>query len=111
MQTNKFWGTSRAMLAIGALLLCTNAWSADPTPAASDSRAAPSKEMREKMAAMHEQMATCLRSDKAFADCRKEMMQSCQHTMGSEACPMMGMGMGPGMGHGRKQPAPGSSPK
>src|SRR5690349_9511765 len=109
MQTNRSWGVSRAVLAMGALLLCTNAWSGDPAPAGSDSQAAPSKELREKMAAMHEQMATCLRSDKTVAECRKEMMQSCRHTMGSDACPMMGMG--PGMGHGRKQPPAGSSPK
>jgi len=111
MKTVKSFGVSRAMLAVGALLLCASAWSADPAPATSGAQAAPSKEMRAKMAAVHEQMAACLRSDKAFAECRKEMMQSCQQTVGSQSCPMMGMGMGPGMGHGHTQPAPGSSPK
>jgi len=111
MNTVKFSGVSRAMLAVGALLLCGSAWSADPAPAASASQAAPSKEMREKMAAVHEQMATCLRSEKAFDECRKQMMQSCRQTVGSQSCPMMGMGMGSGMGHGHTQPAPGSSPK
>jgi hypothetical protein len=55
---------------------------------------APSKEMREQMAAVHEKMAACLRSDKAFAGCRDEMQKSCRELMGEQACPMMGMGMG-----------------
>jgi len=49
-----------------------------------------SKEQREKMATIHEQMAACLRSDKAIADCHKEAMKSCQEMMGKEDCPMMG---------------------
>ena len=59
---------------------------------------APSKEMREKMATMHEQMAACLRSDKPLAECRQEMMKGCQEMMGGHDCSMM-MGMG-GMGKG-----------
>jgi hypothetical protein len=55
---------------------------------------APSKEMREKMATLHEQMAACLRSDKPMADCRTEMMKNCQSMMGDQGCPMMGMGKG-----------------
>src|SRR5688572_31307964 len=54
---------------------------------------APSKQMREQMASMHEKMATCLRSDKPFADCRSEMQASCKSMMGEQGCPMMGMGM------------------
>jgi hypothetical protein len=44
------------------------------------------------MAALHEQMAACLRSDKSIADCRDEMRKNCQTTVGSQGCPMMGMG-------------------
>jgi len=40
-----------------------------------DTRPAPTKEQREKMAEAHEQMAACLRSDKAIEDCHKEMMK------------------------------------
>lgn len=54
--------------------------------------AGPSKDTREKMAALHEQMAACLRSDKSIADCRDEMRKNCQTTVGSQGCPMMGMG-------------------
>jgi len=53
----------------------------------------PSKEIRAKMATLHEQMAACLRSDKSFGDCRSEMMKGCQQLMGERGCPMMGMGM------------------
>lgn len=67
-----------------------------PTASAAEPPAAPpepSKEMRAKMAAAHEQMAACLRSDKPIAACRSEMMKSCQEIMGERGCPMMGMGM------------------
>ncbi len=52
----------------------------------------PSKELRAKMAAAHEQMAACLRTDRAMSDCRNEMMKECHQLMGEHACPMMEMG-------------------
>lgn len=52
---------------------------------------APSKEMREKMATLHEQMAACLRSDKVLSDCHAQMMKECSELMGQNDCPMMGM--------------------
>jgi hypothetical protein len=55
------------------------------------------------MAAVHEQMAACLRSQQSMAACRAEMLSLCERRMG-DRCPMMGAGpggMGPGMrGHG-----------
>jgi len=51
----------------------------------------PSKEMREKMAAFHEQLAACLRSDKPIAECHKEAMQHHKDMMGKEGCTMMDM--------------------
>lgn len=63
---------------------------------------APSKETREKMAVMHEKMAACLRSDKAFAECRTQMQKECQAAMGGQGCMMMGQGMG--MMNNRPQP-------
>ena len=64
----------------------------------------PTKEMRQQMAAVHEKMAACLRSDRPFAECRDEMQKTCHDMMGEHGCPMMGMGM---HGHDRmmKQPA------
>lgn len=61
--------------------------------------AAPSTETREKMAKAHEKMAACLRSDRAIADCRTEMMQACHDMMDEQGC---GMGM---MGPGKRHPA------
>lgn len=65
----------------------------------------PSKAMREQMAMLHEQMATCLRSDKPMSECRTAMMTNCQSMMGAQGCRTamsMGMGMGGGMmGTGR----------
>lgn len=64
---------------------------------------APSKETRAKMAAVHEKMAQCLRSEKSLDDCREEMWKSCQDLMGQQGCPMMDMGMGM---HNRKMGTP-----
>lgn len=52
----------------------------------------PSKEMRAKMAVVHEQMAACLRTDRAMSDCHEQMMKECHRLMGESGCPMMGMG-------------------
>jgi hypothetical protein len=102
--------TGRAALAAIALLLSASAWSADPPSATSATQAVPSKDVREKMAALHEQMAACLRSDKSFVECRTEMKTSCLQTVGAQGCPMMGMGRG--MGRGRMMQAPpASAPK
>lgn len=67
----------------------------------------PSKDTREKMAVLHEQMAACLRSDKPIADCRDEMRKNCQTTVGAQGCPMMGMGRR----GGRRAPSEPSNPK
>lgn len=49
----------------------------------------PSKDQREKMAATHEKMAQCLRSDKSINDCHNEMREQCNQANFGE-CPMMG---------------------
>ncbi len=59
----------------------------------------PTKEQRQQMAELHENMATCLKSDRLVSECRKEMMQACKETMGKDGCPMMGGKMGRGMRH------------
>ena len=66
-----------------ALCLSSIALAQAPAPAA------PSKEMREHMAQLHEKMAVCLRSDRSVGDCRAEMHQECM-SMGAGACGMMG---------------------
>lgn len=92
----------------GALLIALSsaAFAADAPAAPS----APTKEMRERMATLHEQMAACLRSDKPIAECRTQMWKHCQAMMGSRGCTgMMGsggmMGMGKGM-HGHMTSSP-----
>lgn len=71
---------------LALILGASAAISADP---ASQSHPTMSKEQREKMATVHEQMAACLRSDKSLADCHKEAMKSCQDAMGKDWCNMM----------------------
>ena len=91
--------TSRPLLYsfIASMMISGIALAADSAPATAPE---PSKEMRAQMATVHEQMATCLRSDKSFHDCRTEMMNGCQQLMGEPGCHMMGMG-------GRHQMMPG----
>lgn len=54
-------------------------------------------QQRQNMAAIHEKMAACLRSDKPIDECRTEMQENCQEMAGG--CPMAGMGR-MGMMHG-----------
>jgi hypothetical protein len=56
-------------------------------------------EQRAKMADAHEKMAACLRSNRPLGECHDEMMKSCQETMGTGGCGMMG-GMWPTGQHG-----------
>lgn len=50
-----------------------------------------SKEQRAQMAAVHEKMAACLRSDRPLEECRDEMHASCVGLFGDEGCPMGGV--------------------
>ncbi len=95
----------RIGVAIGALSLLVGVASAAPP---STGGATVSKETREKMATIHEQMAACLRSDKSLAECHSEMRKSCTD-LGDQGCPMMGMG-GMGMHHPTRQPQSAESP-
>jgi hypothetical protein len=61
-----------AYLACGAVLLCS-AGSVLATEPEHDTRPPPTKEMREKMAAAHEKIAACLRSDRPIDECHAEM--------------------------------------
>jgi hypothetical protein len=80
-------------IAVASMVLMggAGAASAADMPKGEHEHQAPTKEMREKMATVHDQMAACLRSDKAIADCHKEMMKQCEDTMGKDNCPMMQM--------------------
>jgi hypothetical protein len=66
-------------------------------------------EQRRQMADAHEKMAACLRSERPLADCREELMKSCQQAMGTSTCPMMG-GMGPKRHPGKRGPPPATPP-
>jgi hypothetical protein len=81
---------------MGGLSLPTYGQTPTKQSAPKHERPEPSKDQRNKMATAHEQMATCLRSDKSMEECHEEMRKSCKE-MGDQ-CPMMmghhGMGMG-----------------
>ena len=102
--------TSRwcAGIAAVALLSVSPAFAADPAKPSD-----PSPEARQQMAAAHQKMADCLKSDRPIAECRTEMMKSCHDMMGEGGCPMMGAGgsgMGPGMMGGGGMMPHGSPP-
>jgi hypothetical protein len=71
-----------SIVACGAALLWASgaAVAADPSP---NERPAPSKEMREQMAAAHEKIAACLRSDKPMDQCHDEMKKMHESMMHS----------------------------
>ena len=87
-----------SLLALGSV---TGALAADSVAAP-----VPTKEMREKMAVLHEQMAACLRSEKAISECRAALMQGCRTDLGAQGCPMMGLGRSMGLGPRIKPNAP-----
>ena len=106
MNTRRWFGTIAAL----ALVSLAPAFAADPETAAPSS---PSPEVRQQMAAVHQKMAECLRSDRSIADCQAEMINRCRAMMGAGGCPMMGpmgVGMGPGM-MGRGMMGGGSAPE
>jgi hypothetical protein len=99
-----------ALIAVCALRAAAPAFAADP---GAGSATPPGREAREKMAAIHQKMAECLRSERPFDECRAEMRSSCRETMSESRCPMMeddwGMHrgrMGGGRGHGMGGQAP-----
>ncbi len=79
--------TKSLLAALAVVLGSMSIASAAEPPSAAP--AGPSKEMREKMATFHEQLAACLRSDKPIAECHKEAMKHHHAMMGKEGCPMM----------------------
>ena len=89
------------VIAIALTNFALPAWAADPVAPHDMSKMVmnPSKEDREKMAAAHTQMATCLRSDQDFKQCHDALHKECQSMMGG-SCPMeMGKGTHKGMKH------------
>lgn len=67
-------------------------------------------EMRQKMARMHELMASCLKSNRSMNECHQEMMQNCP-MMKEGKCEMHGM-MGMGMkGHDHHEMTKGKKAK
>lgn len=63
-------------------------------PAADDTRPdcpAPTRQMREQMATWHEQMAACLRSDRAITECRAELARNHAQMMRKMGCPIAKM--------------------
>jgi hypothetical protein len=107
-RTTRWYGLIAAL----ALVSTSPALAADAEKGAPSS---PSPEVRQQMAAVHQKMAECLRSDRPIAECRSEMMKSCHDMMGEGGCPMMNGagGMGPGMmgGEMMKGPAKGAPQK
>jgi len=81
MNTKSLVATLAVILGSVSMASATEPPSAAPT--------GPSKEMREKMATFHEQLAACLRSDKPIAECHKDAMKHHHDMMGKEGCPMM----------------------
>ena len=94
----------RALTATVLLGSAAMTFAAEPPSSQTTPSPAPSKEMREQMAVAHERMASCLRSDRTFTECRQQMQQNCSQMMGEQGCMMMGPGMGMGKRRGMTPP-------
>lgn len=99
--------SSQSLRALAILLVMCGFGVAASEPPATAQQPTLTKEQREQMAAAHERMAQCLRSDRSFADCHKEMQAACKQ-MGAHGCP--GMGMHGGMHDQTMRPAPQQTP-
>ena len=100
------------ILALAGLFLAAPAFAVEKEKASEKKHPEVSAEQRKKMADAHEKMAACLRSDKSFEDCHKEMWAARKDIMGGDECPMRKHG-GKSMGmkhHGMPQ-APASEEK
>ena len=89
----------------------TSAWAEDAPASKGKPAMEMTKEARETMAASHEKMAACLRSDQSMESCRDEMMKACQSNMDKGMCPMMGGMHGHGGRGGKHKGPPPSSSK
>ena len=83
---------SSFVLAIAAVVLSTTAFAADATQPTQKpmSHKEMTAEQRQKMAAAHEKMAACLKSESTLESCHMEMKKTCEDNMGEHQCPMMG---------------------
>lgn len=63
-------------------------------PSSDASAAQPTKQEREKMAKLHENMAACLRSDKTLRECHEAARKECQDELGDRCRDMMRAMMG-----------------
>jgi hypothetical protein len=75
-------------LSLGSLYE-SNAQGSSQRPRSQQQEQRQTPENRERMAKMHEEMAKCLRSDKNWEDCHKQMMRNCPMVRNGE-CVMMG---------------------
>lgn len=96
----------KSVIIFVALLMSAGTFAADAPKKAEGKQAAdePSTELREKMAASHERLALCLRSDKKIEECHNEMREQCQDANEGYGCFMMGRkGMRPWKFSGPKE--------
>ncbi len=98
-RTNRWLGGVAAIV----LLSASSALAADPAKAPP---AAPSAAEREQMAAAHQKMAECLKSDRPMSECKSEMMKSAHRMHSDMGCPMMESGHHGGMMKGEPAPQP-----
>lgn len=86
----------KTLVVVSAVTFALPAWSSgnsndSRSPVSAEQHAKmDTPEMRQKMAQMHERMATCLRSNRDMKECHQEMMQNCP-MMKDGKCNMHGM--------------------
>lgn len=81
-----------SIAALLTLVACASIAAEEPSQ---DKRPAPpTKQERERLATLHEHMATCLRSDKTLRECHESARKECEDTLGDRCRDMMRAMMG-----------------
>ena len=81
----------RKVIALAAIALAVTSAGVGFADDSATTSSPPTPQMREKMAALHEKMAQCLRSTRPFDECRNQMRQQCHEHLEERNCAMMNM--------------------
>ncbi len=96
MNTASKQRVSALVTGIAVALLGSSFAAAQTTPSSDEpskqTRQEPSKQTRDQLAQIHDEMATCLRSDKSMSECQTQMHDRCVAVMGDKGCPPKGGG-------------------
>ena len=77
----------KIFILLGAVLFGSSLFAANSGPVVNYKKPSdPTTKERQYLASFHDKMATCLRSDRPFSDCHKEIVNNCMNGFGKNRC-------------------------